>query len=260
MNSPEINPSKIRGGVNVGENLETNLPLESGSEALEAGEITEKEVESLEEKLENLGGPINELQEMSASNRKEFDGAREELGLPPSEKNLPTEDELEKLRAEQKTLEQQQNKERLIQEEKEKILQEKLDELFKQFESFAPKDFKVILKNGMENSPFGAMDEKTTKSLVESFKAGIKLLPQILEKLPDILEKFDKDLTEEATERIEKKLEKDKKEPTDQKQERVSEGVKLEEAASETKDQIPTAKMKQRSSAIREGGPEAPKQ
>ncbi len=67
---------------------------------------------------------------------------------------------------------------------KEKFFQEKLDELFNQFESFGPKEFKTILKDGWEQSPIGPIDGSTAKYLVEAFRSGIKMLPQILENLP----------------------------------------------------------------------------
>ncbi len=227
LNNPEINPSKIGGDVNIGENLETNLPPESGLESLETEGEQLGEQQSPEEQLEKLSDRIDNLQEMAGEDREEFDKAREELGLPLSEESLSTENELEKLKTEQETLKQQQEKEILIQEEKEKILQEKLSELFNQFESFSVKDFKAILKSGMESSPIGSMDKNTAKSLVKAFREGIKLLPQILEKLPDILKKSDEDLMKEAIERVEKQLEEDKKETEEQ--EEKPEDIKLEE-------------------------------
>ena len=105
-----------------------------------------------------------------------------------------------------------------MEEEKEKILQEKLDEIFKEFEAFTSRDLQSIFKSGktrggknIESSSMGELDPEIAKSLAKAFKEGIKLLPQILELLPDLLKKFDKDLTKEAKERLEKKMEEDKK-------------------------------------------------
>ena len=143
-------------------------------------------------------------------------------------------DNLEKLKAEQNELEKQkekiadqQEKERLIQEEKEIILQEKIDELFKEFEALNPRDLESVFKNGrtleggnFKSSAMGELDPETGKSLARAFKEGIKLLPKILEILPELLKKYDGDLTKEATERVEQKMEGEKEKMEEEQKEK----------------------------------------
>jgi len=201
LESIETNPDKNW----LGENLKDNPPSQEKDPSLD----------NLDETSEQKKDKIITLKETAAKDREEFDKARKELGLSPSEENLAAEDELKKSeqdatkRNEEEGISQQE-KEKLIQEEKEKIIQEKIDELFKQFESFSAIDFKKITKKGMESSPFGSIDNKTAESLIKAFQEGAKLLPQILEILPDILKRFDEDLAKEAEERVEKRLEEGK--------------------------------------------------
>ncbi|MBI1975367.1 MAG: hypothetical protein HYS57_03335, partial [Parcubacteria group bacterium] len=110
-----------------------------------------------------------------------------------------------------------QEKERLIREAKEKILQEKLDELFGEFEALSSLDFESIFQSGktltgrsFESKSMGLLDAEVAQSLAKAFREGIKLLPKILEVLPELLKQFDEGLTWEAAERVDKKLEEEK--------------------------------------------------
>lgn len=202
--------SKIEQGpmVSGSDNLEPNLGnIESvkAKENLDGRNQPENSPKDLNDRVENL-------EDMAKSDRKEFDTAREELALPPSNEKLATEGDLEKMQSEQE-------KERLIKEEKEKILQEKINDFFSELESLVPKDLKAALKNGMESNVLGQIDKKTVKILIEAFEEGIKLLPQILEKLPDLFEMLDEELTQEAIKRVEERLEDDKKDDNNEKEE-----------------------------------------
>ena len=230
--SMETNPDKNW----LGENLKDNPPPQEKAPSLE----------NLDEVNEQKEDKIVTLKETVAKDREEFDKARKELGLPPSEENLAAEDELKK--TEQDATERneeegmgQQEKEKRVQEEKEKIIQEKIDELFKQFESFSAIDFKKIAKKGMESSPFGSIDNKTAESLIKAFQEGAKLLPQILEILPDILKRFDEDLTKEAEERVEKRLEEEKQ---NKDKDEEKESITKNKNNSAESDKIPTEEAK----------------
>ncbi len=217
LNNPELNSAELEKGVNIEKKLEIELsPEESEKLKAEEQETKQQEISRLTESVEGTKAKLNE--------------AREKLGLPSTEEELPSilsdKEKLEKIQAEQGALE----KEHLIQEEKEKILQEKLDELFKEFEALNPRDFESIFKSGrtregrnVESSSMGELDPEIAKSLAEAFKEGIKLLPKILEVLPELLKKFDEDLTKEATERVEQKLEEEKKKMEEKQKEKEEE-------------------------------------
>jgi len=235
----ETNPDKNW----LGENLKDIPPSQEGEKT------SVPSSENIGEASEQKEDKTVKLKEIANKDREEYDKARKELGLPPSEENLAAEEELKKVKPEQDATEQkeeemsQREKEKRIQEEKEKIIQEKIDELFRQFESFSAIDFKKIAKNGMETSPLGSIDNKTAKSLIKAFQEGAKLLPQILEILPDILKKLDEDLTKEAEERVEKKLEEEKQNKDKEKKDTSTEknennAMKSNEAPIEEKDPI----------------------
>ncbi len=237
INNPELNPSEAGTDVNVGKKAGGELtPEELGTLKTKEGQEVEKEL-SLEEQLENLGGEfearqqeIMRLTESIEGTKAKLNDAREKLDLPPTKEDPPSvfleKDSLEKLQAKQKDLEKQkekltsqQGKEHLIREEKEKILQEKLDEIFKEFERLNPRNLESIFKNGktpegrnVESKSMGSLEPEVAQSLAKAFKEGVKLLPKILETLPELLKKFDEELTKEATERVDKKLKAEKPE------------------------------------------------
>ncbi len=253
------------------------LKAEEGKE--EKPELSpEEQLKNLEDDIEARQKEITRLTESIEGTKAKLNEAREKLGLPPTEEDPPSvlseKERLEKLQAEQGTLEKQkeefvsqQEKERLIREEKEKILQEKLDELFKEFEALNPRDFESIFKSGktregrnVESPSMGELDPEVAKSLAKAFKEGIKLLSKILEALPELLKKFDEDLTKEATERVEQKLEEEKqKMEKEQKKEEKFEEPKPEEKPKVPEGEIPLGEIKQGPSPIEGGNIETPK-
>ncbi len=282
-NNAELNPNEVGADVNAGKKLEGELTPEE-LEKLKAEEGQEQVAEepelSPEEQLKNLEGEakakqeeITRLSESVEGTKSALNAAREKLGLPPTEEDPPSvfseKDKLEKLKAEQEGLEKQkeelisqQEKERLIREEKEKILQEKLDEVFKEFEGLNPRDFESIFKSGktpegrnVESKSMGSLNPEMAQSLAKAFKEGIKLLPKILEALPDLLKKFDEDLTKEATERVDKKLEEEKQKLEEEKPEEPKPEEKLEVPEGE----IPPGEIKPEVNPIEGGNIETPK-
>jgi len=171
---------------------------------------------------ENSQQETPEQQEMSAALKKMAEDMEKEQGQQEGQEVLPddevTDENIEEDELGDKEEERlEQEREKMIREEKEKILQEKLDELFKEFEALSSRDFGSILRSGktregrnVESSSMGELNPEIAKSLAGAFKDGVKLLPKIIEALPDLLEKFDEDLTREATERVDKKLEEEK--------------------------------------------------
>ena len=288
INNPELNPSEVGADVNAGKKLEGELTPEE-LEKLKAEEEQEQELEkpelSPEEQLKNLEGEMGSRQqemtrliESIEGTKSKLNEAREKLGLPPTEEEPPStfseKDKLEKLKAEQETLEKQkeelvsqQEKERLIREEKEKILQEKLDELFKEFEALNPRDFVSIFRSGktsegrnVESKSMGSLNPEMAQFLAKAFKEGIKLFPKILEALPELLKKFDEDLTKEATERVDKKLEEEKQKlEKEQKKEEKPEEPKLEEKQEIPEGEIPRGEIKPEVNPIEGGNIESPK-
>jgi len=258
LNNTELNPNEVEADVSAAEKLEGELTPEE-LEKLKAEEeqetrgpelTPEEQLKNLENKIEVRQQEITELTESIEGTKAKLNEVREKFGLPPSEEQPPSvlsdKEKLAKLQAEQEALEKQkeelidqQEKERLIREEKEKILQEKLDELFKEFETLAPRELESIVRSGktregrnVESSSMGKLDPEIAKSLAKAFKEGIKLLPKVLEVAPELLKKFDEDLTKEATERVEQKL-KEKKQNMEE---------KPEEPKSEEKPEIPEGK------------------
>lgn len=251
-NNPELNTVEVQARVNLDKKSESELTPEESekikTEAVLGQEVGQPEL-SLDEQLGNLESEKEVRQQEMISLTESIDGtklkineAREKLGLPPTAEEPPSiqseKDKLEKLKAEQELLEKQkeelisqQEKEKLIREEKEKILQEKLDGLFKEFEVLNPQDLESIFKSGkthegrnVESKSMGSLDPETAQSLAKAFNEGIKLLPKILEALPELLKNIDEDLTKEATERVDKKLEEEKQKMEEgQKKERLEE-------------------------------------
>jgi len=288
MNNPELNPGETGADVNTGKKLEGERTPEE-LEKLKAEEGQEQEPEkpelSPEEQLKNLEGEMESRQkemtrltESIEETKTRLNEAREKLGLPSTEEEPPStfleKDKLEKLKAEQEALEEQkeelisqQEKERLIREEKEKILQEKLDELFKEFEALNPRDFESIFESGktpegrnIKSKSMGSLNPEMAQSLAKAFKEGIKLLPEILEALPEFLKKFDEDLTKEATERVDKKLGEEKaKIEEEQKKEEKPEEPKPEEKLKVPEGEIPPSEIKPEVNPIEGGNIESPK-
>jgi len=203
-----------------------------------SGEFGEQEL-SLQEQLKNLESEIwlqhqdmMNLTELIEQTKAKINEVREKLGLQPTNEEPPStsleRDKLEKLKAEQEGLEQQKGeltaqRELLIRHEKENILQDKLDELFKEISELNSQDFQSIVKTGrtiegriFESKSIGPIDPEAVQSLAKAFQEGIRLLPRILEILPGLLKKFDEDLTQEATERVDKQFEKLKMETAEE--------------------------------------------
>ena len=193
---------------------------------------------TLQEKLKSVD---NELQKNTEKKSKvsaaiegtkaDLDKVREALGLSQSAKKtdevIPEENTLEQLEKEKSDLEKQKREllsqeeiERLIEEEKQKILQEKINELFKQFGGLNPEDFESIISSGKtaknENVKSGSMGELSPESaqlFAKAFKEGLKFLPDILNKLPAIVESiksFDKQIDDQAEKAVKEKLDKAK--------------------------------------------------
>ncbi len=288
LNNPELNPNEIGADVNVGKKPEGEMtPEELEKSKTEEGQeqVPEKPELSPEEQLKNLEGEteahqqeITRLTESVEGTKTKINEAREQLGLPPTEEDPPSvsseKDKMEKLKAEQEDLEKQkeeliskQEKERLIREEKEKILQEKLDEVFKEFEGLNPRDFESIFKSGktsegrnVESKSMGSLEPEVARSLAKAFKEGIKLLPKILEALPELLKKFDEDLTKEVTDRVDKKLEEEKaKMEEEQKKEEKPEEPKPEENPKTSEGETPLSEIPQGPNPIEGGNIESPK-
>lgn len=288
MNNAELNPNEIGTDVGVGKKLEGELsPEESEKIKAEEGQeqITEEPKLLPEDQLKNLEGEaevtqqeITRLTESVEGTKAQLNEAREKLGLPPTEEDPPSvsseKDKLEKLKSEQEGLEKQkeelvskQEKERLIREEKEKILQEKLNEIFKEFEELNSRDFESIFKSGktsegrnVESKSMGSLEPEVAQSLAKAFKEGIKFLPKILEALPELLKKFDEDLTKEATEQVDKKLEEEKaKMEEEQKKEEKPKEPKPEENPKVLEGEIPPSEIKPEVNSIEGGNIETPK-
>ncbi len=288
LNNPELNHSKMGADVNAAEKLEGELtPEELEQLRTEEGQEQEPEkpelspeerLKNLEDEMESQRQEMTRLTESIEGTKSKLNEAREKLGLPPTEEEPPStfseKDKLEKLKAEQEALEKQkeelvsqQKRERLIREEKEKILQEKLDELFEEFEGLNPRDFESIFKSGktpegrnVESKSMGSLNPEMAQSLAKTFKEGIRLLPKILEALPDLLKKFDEDLTKEATKRVDKKLEEEKaKMEEEQEKEEKPEEPKIEEKPKVPEGEIPPSEIKPEVSPIEDGNIESPK-
>ena len=213
INKPESNPSETGVDINAGKQPEARLTVEEqlGDLAHEA-EVKQQQVPPLTQSIEGTKAKLSEI--------------RQKMGLPQPNEEPPSvlsdQKRLEELQAEQKALKKQQEelkgqqekkgKEQLIQEEKGRILQEKLNELFKAFENLNPADLESILNGGrtregrnVTTPSMGELDPQVAQSLARAFKEGVRLLPQILQALPELLKMFDEELTKKATERVEQK-------------------------------------------------------
>lgn len=235
-------------------------------EGTKAEQVAEQPVLSTEEQLKNLDREveareqeITRLTESVEGTKTKLNQARESLGLTPIEEDPPSvlseKDKLEKLKNEQSVLKKQkeelisqQEKEKLIKAEKEKILQEKIDGLFKEFETLqASGKFEGVLKGetNFESKSIGLISPENAKVLAKAFQEGIKLLPKILENLPELLKQFDKELEKEAKERVDKKLEEEKNKLEDnQKKEDKPEETKQEEKSKTTGNEVLSNEVK----------------
>jgi hypothetical protein len=231
---------------------------------------TEEQLKNFEETSEAQREEITRLTESVEGTKSKLNEVRESLGLPPTEEDPPSvlseKEKLEKLKTGQETLEKQkdelisqQEKEKLIKAEKEKILQEKINGLFNEFEALqASGKFEGILKGeaNFESKSMGSLNPENAKVLAKAFQEGIKLLPKILENLPELLKQFDKDLEKEAKERVDKKLEEEKKKLEDnQKKEEKPEEQKQEEKTKASETEItPNEETSQTGSTVNDGG------
>jgi uncharacterized phage infection (PIP) family protein YhgE len=244
IGNPELNSS----GVEVDNDAGSKPEEEHAPEKLEkiaTGENQEQEVEkpalSPDEQLKTLEGEvettqqeISNLNETIEGTRTKINEVREQLGLRPNNEDSPSisseKDKLEQLKAEQEGLDiqkeqliSQRERDQLIREEKLVVLQDKLDEVFKEFENLNPRVFDSIIMIGktpeghnLESRSLGFLDPEVAQNLAKAFKEGVKLLPKILESLPDLLKKFDDDLTNEAADRVDKILTEEKQKSTDE--------------------------------------------
>lgn len=288
FSGPALDPSEAEVDVTTSKKLEDELRLEEleKSKSGRAQEQVSKEPGlSPDEQLKNLENEAGAKQEEMARLSKSIEGtkfalnaSREKLGLPSNEEDPPSvlsnKDQLEKLKSEQETLEKQredlinqQEKERLIREEIVKILQEKLDELFKEFEGLNRQAFESIFMNGktpegrmVESKSMGSLEPEVAQSLARAFKEGVTLIPKILEVLPELLKRFEEDLTKEAIERVDKKLEEEKRQLEEaQKKEEELEEPKLEEKLEGVENEIAHGEVKLELNSIEGENVESPK-
>ena len=241
IHQSESNPNETGVDINAGKQPEAHLTVEEqlGDLAHEA-EVKQQQVPPLTQSIEGTKAQLSEI--------------RQKMGLPQPNEHPPSvlsdQQRLEELQAEQEALKKQQEalkgqqekkgKEQLIQEEKGRILQEKLNELFKAFEKLNPADLESILNGGktregrnVTTPSMGELDPQVAQSLAQAFKEGVRLLPKILEALPDLLKMFDEELTKEATERVEQNLEAAKTNPETGKNKVQSEEVTSEPTPTE---------------------------
>ena len=231
MNSDvELNPSSV--GSNV-------VEQKSGTESspVETPELSlEERVQNLENTVKVNEQEITRLTALVETTKSAVNDARNEvrkkLGLESEtieedpQSVISDKDRLKKLQDQQDVLEKQkedlisqQEKEKLIEEEKGKILQQKLNKLFEEFQALNLEDLQQLIGIGRtvagsisESKSMGSLNPEVAQSLARAFREGIKLLPKILEAEPDLLGKFDEQLTEEATKNVEEKLEAEKQE------------------------------------------------
>lgn len=204
------------------------------SEVIHENSESGTQIDSLssEERLEALSNEIPERQEqidrIKASKEKSIDELkrlRDNLGVPHTEEDVhsisSSQERIDQLQSEKEALEKQQEelllqqeRKRLIDEEKANIIQEKIAQVFAEFKSLDQQDLSSILNTGhtfagqvMESRALGSLNPDVAQQLVRAFNEGLKLLPQILERFPGIVEQLDDELTEEAEKRVDLKLE-----------------------------------------------------
>jgi len=300
INNPELNPAEAQMDVNIGKKLEGEPPseeLERLKMEKEQGRKQEKLELSPEEQLKNLESEIESRRQEMTRLTKSIEGtksklneAREKLGLPPTEEEPPSifseKEKLEKLKAEQESLEKQkkeliskQEKEQLIRKEKEKILQEKINKLRAKIE--VKKDGQDIIKF-FESAPTGEkkvygegrrveesfLETNPSKSVLVFFKDGqidkIIAGPEAdVDKIIETLtkdENSDENLTQEAERRVEQRLREEKaKMEEEQKEEEKHEESKPEEKPKIPESEIPSGEIKPEVNPIKSGNIESPK-
>lgn len=257
LGNTTLTPHETVASVDMGQKLN----LEKGPEAEQPNLSQEDQLKNSREKVQARQQEINRLNKSVEGTKAKLNEVREKLGLSPTGEDPPSvfseNDRLKKLKGEQEALEKQQEelisqqeKEKLIREEKVKILQEKLDELFEQFEGLNFLDLESISSNGktsdglnVESKSMGSLEPEVAQSLARVFRKRIELPSQILEIMPKLLEKFGENLTQEATERVNKRLEKAKMEK-DQKEKEKPEEPKLEDKPKIPEEEVPVAEIK----------------
>lgn len=217
--------------------------IPSNIEGSKLAPINQKEAENLSSEVEktqdlSLEEQLNNLDKKTESNTQEAslltDSSKEtadkikiirkELGLSPSEEEVPSivtgEKSLEEIQAQQDTIErqkkeikEQQEKDQLIQKEKEKIIQERLNSLFEMLATLDSESLDIISVSGKTRSgenlrieALGEVDPELAKTLIKIFKEGVKLLANNPDVLSQLLKEFDKSLTEEAKQRVEQNM------------------------------------------------------
>ena len=226
-----ITPETESGGL---ERLQESAAPQEGQEAAEINFSPENHLKNLEDKTQAGRQETARLTELVEGTKSKLNKLREQLGLPPTKDDPPglasEAERRQKLQDEQEELVKQkeelmrQERERLIRAEKQNILQEKIDGLFREFEALDTPDLESLFATGRnrngelwESGAMGLLNPEIIKSLAIAFKEGIKLLPQILETLPELLKQFDEQLTNEAEEHVDQKLEQEQREEEEQK-------------------------------------------
>ena len=255
------------------------------------GELTpEEQIKNLEGEVETRQQEITRLTESVEGTKAKLNEAREKLGFPPTEEEPPSvfseKEKLEKLKAEQETLEKQkeelisqQEKERMIHEEKEKILQEKIDELrtkieIKDNEQDLIRAFEYSSTNGREIYGEGRRVEETfletdpSKSVLIFFKEGKidKIIAGPEANVDEIIEtltkdeNFEADLTQKAEQRVGERLEEEKKKiEEEQKKGKKPAEQKPEEKPETPKGEVSAEELKQGQNVVEGGNIENPK-
>jgi len=201
------NPIKNAGEILPEEILEVAGHGDGNGNRKEGAEMIAASIEDtgarLAELREEMGLPSQEGDAPSVAIEKELLGKEDQEEFP--------EDEVEeKVREEAR----QQERQKLIEEEKARILQEKINGLFEEFGKLGSQEMQNVLASGqpapgknMESKHMGELNKEDAKSLAAAFQEGIKLLPEILKRIPKLLEDFNRQLIEEAEKNVDKQLE-----------------------------------------------------
>lgn len=239
MTAAEQDPNKIKQGSENNGGIKEVASIEANTEMVAKEEDSKPDEQPLEEQLEIIEKEteanqqeVVKLTESIAKNKAQLAAIRKELGLPDVEENsqdaTAKEGKLEQLREKHEAIERQkeeliskQEREGLIKKEKEKILQERVNVLFSEFEDMAPEERESVRATGkkrtgeqMESHAMGGVIEsETAMTLAEAFKEGVRLLPGLIKKMPELLQQLhqiNEELTKQAEERVDKKIEEKK--------------------------------------------------
>ena len=214
--SPQVKP----------ESVEVKISPESENKAAEKPEVKVKDLSEarLEEIRESIAADkekMSQSQDVEKSTQNELNKLRKEMGLPPLDKLPPSvlaeKDREEKLQRgieekdkEKEAIEERARRENFVNNEKNRIFQEKIEELFKEFQKLAPEIMESLASTGktpeggmMQSGSMGSLNPESAKALAGAFKQGIKMIPKILEALPDLIKAFDEALEKEAENRYE---------------------------------------------------------